>query len=71
MQPLQELFINLVGAVLFIATAVISINERRGQTMGLVIGVIAIAAGVVFLVDFLFAIKNTKFTVVQTTTRTI
>jgi len=64
-----ELFINLVGGVLFIAVGAITVqnykNQYNGNT-GMAMGVLCIVTGIVFLVDFLFAIKNTKFTVVQT-----
>ncbi|TRY67493.1 hypothetical protein TCAL_03750 [Tigriopus californicus] len=67
-----ELFINLLGAILFITIGALSlVNHRydRGSryTMGLVLGILSIAAGVVFFIDFLFAIKNTRVTVIQTT----
>eukprot|EP00095_Tigriopus_kingsejongensis_P011345 maker-scaffold383_size189472-snap-gene-0.33 protein:Tk11345 transcript:maker-scaffold383_size189472-snap-gene-0.33-mRNA-1 annotation:"conserved hypothetical protein" len=70
-----ELFINLIGATLFFTTGALSLvnNKNYGgnrYTMGLIIGILSIAAGVVFLIDFLFAIKNTRVTVIQTT-RTI
>lgn len=67
----QELFINLVGAILFIASGVLCLsyhNNRTNDTLGMVLGILAISTGVVFLIDFLLAIKNTRVTIIQTRT---
>jgi len=66
-----ELFINFVGGVLFIAIGSVAIQTYTGYRAqsdhaGVAMGVLSIMTGIVFLIDFLFAIKNTKFTVVQT-----
>eukprot|EP00088_Acartia_fossae_P039424 TRINITY_DN41042_c0_g1_i1.p1 TRINITY_DN41042_c0_g1~~TRINITY_DN41042_c0_g1_i1.p1 ORF type:complete len:158 (-),score=33.62 TRINITY_DN41042_c0_g1_i1:175-621(-) len=67
-----ELFINLVGGILFIAVGAVTIqfynNTRSKDSTGMALGVLAIITGIVFLIDFIFAIKNTRFTFVQTRT---
>jgi len=67
-----ELFINLVGGILFIAVGAVTIQYytafRRKDSTGIALGVIAIITGIVFLIDFIFAFKNTRITVVQTRT---
>jgi hypothetical protein len=35
------------------------------KATGMALGSLCIAAGIVFLIDFIFAIKNTRFTYVQ------
>ena len=62
-----ELFINFLGVILFVAVGAICIEGRRNETLGLAIGILAIATGVVFLVDFVFAVRHTKFTTTTTT----
>merc|ERR1711893_60967 len=59
-----ELFINIIGAALFIATGALTIDfhsaYRGGEKVtGIALGVLCIVAGALFLVDFLIAIKNT------------
>jgi len=64
-----ELFINLIGGILFIAVGAVTISfwqNRYGNSTGMAMGVLSIITGIVFLIDFVFAIKNTRFTVVQT-----
>eukprot|EP00092_Neocalanus_flemingeri_P027514 GFUD01029848.1.p1 GENE.GFUD01029848.1~~GFUD01029848.1.p1 ORF type:complete len:162 (+),score=31.10 GFUD01029848.1:37-486(+) len=66
-----ELFINFVGGVLFIAVGALAISYYQhyrydGRATGIAMGVLAIITGIVFLIDFIFAIKNTRFSVVQT-----
>jgi len=65
-----ELFINLVGGILFIAVGAITIQRynsyRYKDSTGMALGSLAIVTGIIFLIDFAFAIKNTRFTVVQT-----
>jgi hypothetical protein len=36
-----------------------------GKATGMALGSLCIITGIVFLIDFLFAIKNTRFTYVQ------
>ena len=71
----KELFINFVGGVLFIIIGAEVIDNYHGYRSGkeaqMALGCLCIIAGIIFLIDFLFAVKNTKFTVVRTTTRTI
>ena len=69
----QELFINFVGGVLFITTGALTIQEtqrHRDQAAQMALGSLCIVAGILFLIDFLFSVKNTRVTVV-TTRRTI
>jgi hypothetical protein len=48
------------------------ICERAGQRgSGIAMGVLAIITGIVFLVDFLFAIKNTRFGFTSVQTRVV
>ena len=83
-----ELFINLVGGILFIAVGALAISYYQhqrcklyyfyiltvfiiiisddGRATGIAMGVLAIITGIVFLIDFIFAIKNTRFSVTQT-----
>lgn len=65
-----ELFINLVGGILFIAVGAITVQTytayRYKDSTGIALGSLAIVTGILFLIDFAFAIKNTRFTVVQT-----
>merc|ERR1712088_8949 len=68
-----ELFINFVGGVLFITTGALTIQEtqrHRDQAAQMALGSLCIIAGILFLIDFLFSVKNTRVTVV-TTRRTI
>ena len=54
--------IELVGSVLFIAVGAITIENyttfRANDDTGIALGVIAIITGIVFLIDFVFAIKK-------------
>jgi hypothetical protein len=52
-----ELFINFIGGILFISVGSVAMSHQVIAT-----GVLSIACGVVFLVDFVFAFKNTTFT---------
>lgn len=67
-----ELFINLIGGVLFITSGALTIQNnqysRYDRTSGMALGCLLVATGIVFLIDFLFAIKNTRITVIQTRT---
>ena len=67
----QELFINFVGGVLFITTGALTIQEtqrHRDQAAQMALGSLCIVAGILFLIDFLFSVKNTRVTVVTTST---
>uniref|UniRef100_A0A0K2V9W8 MARVEL domain-containing protein n=1 Tax=Lepeophtheirus salmonis TaxID=72036 RepID=A0A0K2V9W8_LEPSM len=67
-----ELFINLIGSILFIVIGAIVIQtysgcRRRGQCNdGLALGSLCIVSGVLFLIDFLFAIRSTRITIIHT-----
>ena len=37
----------------------------EGRATGIAMGVLAIITGIVFLIDFFFAVKNTRFSVVH------
>ncbi len=51
---------------------VYGISDCTGQRgSGIAMGVLAIITGVVFLVDFLFAIKNTRFGFTSVQTRVV
>jgi len=68
-----ELFINLVGGILFITTGALTMQESQRhyeKAAPMALGVLCIIAGILFLIDFLFSVKNTRVTVV-TTRRTI
>ena len=55
---------------MFITTGSLTIQEYdnyHGQTTQMVLGFFCIVTGIVFLIDFLFAVKNTRFTVTTTT----
>jgi hypothetical protein len=41
------------------------------REVGIAMGVLAIITGIVFLIDFLFAIKNTRFGFTSVTTRVV
>lgn len=68
----QELFINFIGGVLFITTGALTVQETRrhrgDQVAEMALGCLCIVAGILFLIDFLFSVKNTRVTVVRTTT---
>ena len=72
----QELFVNLVGGILFITTGALTIQESEKHRYSnekaatIALGSLCIVAGILFLIDFLFSVKNTRVTVV-TTRRTI
>eukprot|EP00096_Caligus_rogercresseyi_P010529 TRINITY_DN3882_c0_g1_i1.p1 TRINITY_DN3882_c0_g1~~TRINITY_DN3882_c0_g1_i1.p1 ORF type:complete len:149 (+),score=27.96 TRINITY_DN3882_c0_g1_i1:148-594(+) len=67
-----ELFINLIGAILFIVIGALVIQNYSGcrrQSQcneGIALGSLCIVAGVFFLIDFLFAMRNTRVTVIHT-----
>merc|ERR1711915_613014 len=66
-----ELFINFVGGILFIIIGALAISYYQNhhysaRATGISMGVLAIITGVVFFIDLFFAIKNTRFNVVQT-----
>ena len=61
-----EFFINLVGAILFAICGVITLSNHRELVVGMILGILSIIAAVIFLIDFIVAIKNTRFV---TTTR--
>ena len=59
----------MVGFALFLAVGVISINNKGyNDSMKTALGAMCIITAAVFLIDFLWAMKNTKFTVIQTRT---
>ena len=60
---------DVVGFALFLAVGVISINNKGyNDNMQTALGAMCIITAAVFLIDFLWAMKNTKFTVIQTRT---
>ena len=66
-----ELVIDVIGFALFLAAGIISIinhKDRYGHnhSMGLAIGILSIVTAIVFILDFIFAMKNTRITVIQT-----
>jgi len=69
-----ELFINFVGGVLFITSGALTIQSSKGSyhkdSTRMALGCLCIVAGILFLIDFLFSVKNTRVTVV-TTRRTV
>jgi len=69
-----ELFINFVGGVLFITSGALTIQQaersRYKESTRMALGCLCIVAGILFLIDFLFSVKNTRVTVV-TTRRTV
>ena len=71
-----ELFVNLIGAILYITVGVLCMTHYKGayghnHKMGIALGIMSIIAGVLFLIDFLFAIKNTRITIIQTRTTVV
>ena len=61
---LQELMTDVVGFALFLAVGIISVNKRYNENMLTALGAMCIITAAVFLIDFLWAMKNTKFTVI-------
>ncbi|XP_023322659.1 uncharacterized protein LOC111697022 [Eurytemora carolleeae] len=65
---LLEIFINLVGGVLYVAVGAVTIQTYTysgysdHDSTGIALGALAIVTGCIFLVDFLFVVKDTKFT---------
>ncbi len=49
----------------------IFLNGAGQRGSGIAMGVLAIITGIVFLVDFLFAIKNTRFGFTSVQTRVV
>lgn len=68
MIDLQELMTDVVGFALFLSVGIISVNKRYNDSMLTALGAMCIITAAVFLIDFLWAMKNTKFTVIQTRT---
>ena len=65
----QELMTDVVGFALFLAVGIICINNNGyKESMRTALGAMCIITAAVFLIDFLWAMKNTKFTVIQTRT---
>eukprot|EP00093_Oithona_nana_P006239 06239.XXX_25198_26442_1 [CDS] Oithona nana genome sequencing. len=65
-----ELFINFVGGILFILTGTFTFVEaRKGykNDAEMALGILCIIAGVIFLVDFIVSVRNSRVTVVRTT----
>ena len=58
----------MVGFALFLAVGIISVNKRYNENMLTALGAMCIITAAVFLIDFLWAMKNTKFTVIHTRT---
>jgi len=69
-----ELFINFVGGVLFITSGALTVESAKSSyykdSTRMALGCLCIVAGILFLIDFLFSVKNTRVTVV-TTRRTV
>ena len=59
-----EFIINLIGGILFISMGSTLVEYGNIQ---LVVGVLAIAVGIVFLADFVYLCVTTRFTVIHTT----
>ena len=70
-KPLQEVLINLVGAILMLTAGALAIsfhkprNERNysDSQEGLALGSMAIIAGVVFAIDFLLSLRHMKISI--------
>ena len=61
-----EFIINLIGGILFIAMGALMIESGiKGITR--VVGGLAIALGIIFLIDFIYLCVTTKYTVYQRT----
>lgn len=63
-----ELMTDVVGFALFLAVGIISVNKKYNENMLTALGAMCIITAAVFLIDFLWAMKNTKFTVIHTRT---
>jgi hypothetical protein len=44
----------------------VHVHTTGGESKGLALGSLCVILGIFFILDFLFAIKNTRFTYVQT-----
>lgn len=67
-----ELFINFIGGLLFITCGALciqtyeNVSKNHYHAAGMALGCMAVATGIVFLIDFIFAIKKTRVTIIQT-----
>ena len=67
---LQELFINLIGGILFIITGAFTIKDAQRynhQEAEMALGCLCVITGIIFLIDFIVSVRNSRVTVVRTT----
>merc|ERR1712038_1936085 len=65
-----ELFINLIGGILFIITGAFTIKDAQRynhQEAEMALGCLCVITGIIFLIDFIVSVRNSRVTVVRTT----